>query len=89
MFASKPGYPPVELQSMRKKPEPFIRRLEAVDPFLDLIGLLRPKATRWREIVAAGRWAVAFPKRDDLLFCSVVQGECLLVRPATEPLRLH
>ncbi len=74
---------------MRKKPEPFIRRPEAADPFLDLIGLLRPKATRWRKIVAAGRWAIAFPKRDDLLFCSVVEGECLLVRPATEPLKLH
>lgn len=74
---------------MRKKPEPFTRRPEAVDPFLDLIGLLRPKATRWREIAAAGRWAVAFPKRDDLLFCSVVLGECLLVRPASEPVSLH
>ena len=74
---------------MRKKPEPFIRRPEAADPFLDLIGLLRPKATRWREIVAAGRWAIEFPKRDDLLFCSVVLGECLLVRSATDPLKLH
>ncbi|MCU1321090.1 MAG: transcriptional regulator, AraC family [Acidobacteriaceae bacterium] len=59
-----------------------------MDPFLDLIHLLRPKATLWRQVEAAGRWAISFPKKDDLLFCSVVQGECLVVRPATKPVKL-
>ena len=59
-----------------------------MDPLIDLIQLLRPKATLWRQIEAAGRWGVAFPKKDDLLFCSVVYGECLVVRPNTEPVKL-
>jgi AraC-like DNA-binding protein len=59
-----------------------------MDPFLDLIQLLRPRATLWRRIEADGRWGVSFPKLDDLLFCSVVRGECLIVRPLLEPVRL-
>ena len=56
-----------------------------MDPFLDLIRLLRPQATLWRDIEATGRWAVCFRKRNDLLFCSVARGECLLLRPSTRP----
>ena len=59
-----------------------------MDPFLDLIRLLRPQATLWRHIEATGRWGVVFHERDDLLFCSVARGECLLLRPATEPQKL-
>ena len=74
---------------MRKTLEAFTKTPKAVDPLLDLVSLLRPKATLWREIAATGRWAITFPKRDDLLFCSVLQGECLVVRPAIEPVTLH
>ncbi|WP_419804307.1 AraC family transcriptional regulator [Terriglobus sp.] len=59
-----------------------------MDPLIDLIQLLRPKATLWRQIEASGRWAVSFPKRDDLLFCSVVYGNCLIVRPNMEPVKM-
>lgn len=59
-----------------------------MDPFLDVIQLLRPKATLWRQIDAVGRWAVSFPKKDDLLFCSVVHGECLVVQGPIKPLKL-
>ncbi len=59
-----------------------------MDPLIDLIQLLRPKATLWRQIEANGRWAISFPKRNDLLFCSVEYGKCLVVRPDTEPVKL-
>ena len=59
------------------------------DPFLDLIQLLRPRATVWSRIDAAGRWAISFRKRDDVLFCRVVKGECLLLRPRRTPVRLE
>ena len=52
-----------------------------MDPFLDLIHLLRPQATLWGRTDAVGRWGVSFRKRGDLLFCWVKQGECQLIRP--------
>ncbi len=63
--------------------------LAAVDPFLDLIHLSQPKGTLWGRTEAAGRWALGFHKRDDLLFCWVQRGECLLVRPSEEPVQLR
>ena len=60
-----------------------------MDPFLDLIRLLRPQATLWARIDAAGRWGVSFRKHDDLLFCWVEQGDCLLTRPDIEPVTLQ
>ena len=59
-----------------------------MDLFLDLIRLLRPRATRWGTIRAGGRWAVSFPERHDLLFFRVDRGRCQLLRPGTEPLCL-
>jgi AraC-like DNA-binding protein len=60
-----------------------------MDPFLDLIHLLRPRATLWAQIDAAGRWGVSFRKRDDLLFCWVVKGKCKLMRPRLAPVDLQ
>jgi AraC-like DNA-binding protein len=61
-----------------------------MDPFLDLIRLLRPQATLWGGIDGAGRWGVSFRKRDDLLFCWLERGECLLTRPnPVPPIRLR
>jgi AraC-like DNA-binding protein len=59
-----------------------------MDPFLDLIRLLRPRATLWGGIEAAGRWGVSFRKRDDLLFCWLERGECQLTRPLVAPVFL-
>lgn len=56
-----------------------------LDPFLDLIRLLRPQATLWARIEAAGRWGVSFRKHDDLLFCWVERGTCQLTRPNLPP----
>lgn len=60
-----------------------------MDPFLDLIRLLRPRATLWGGINGVGRWGVSFRKRDDLLFCWVERGECQLTRPLVAPVRLQ
>jgi AraC-like DNA-binding protein len=60
-----------------------------LDPFLDLIQLLRPQATLWAGIDGVGRWGVSFRKRDDLLFCRVQRGKCQLTRPHVEPVHLE
>jgi AraC-like DNA-binding protein len=59
-----------------------------MDPFLDLIRLLRPETTLWGEIRAAGRWAVSFRARHDLLFFRVDRGTCFIFRPDEETLAL-
>lgn len=61
-----------------------------MDPFLDLIRLLRPQATLFGAgLEAAGRWALSFRKRDDLLFCWVESGECQLFRSGSAPRHLR
>jgi len=60
-----------------------------MDPFLDLIRLLRPRATLWGRIDGAGRWGVGFRKRDDLLFCWLERGACQLTRPRRAPVPLQ
>jgi AraC-like DNA-binding protein len=60
-----------------------------MDPFLDLIRLLKPEATLFGAgLEAAGKWALSFQKRDDLLFCWIERGECQLFRPDSAPIRL-
>jgi len=59
------------------------------DPFLDLIRLLRPQATLWGGLDGFGRWGLAFPQRNDILFCWMERGECLLIRPHDDPVRLQ
>ena len=60
-----------------------------MDPFLDLIQLLRPRATLWTRVEASGRWGLSFRQRHDVLFCWIQQGRCELLRPASEALPLH
>ena len=59
-----------------------------MDPLLSLISLLQPRATLWHQIDAAGRWALSFRQREDLLFCWVLQGQCGLLQPDRPPLPL-
>lgn len=59
-----------------------------MDPLVDLIRLLRPSATLWGGIRAAGSWGVSFNQREDLLFCWLETGECQLTRPDAPPLHL-
>jgi len=60
-----------------------------MDPFLDLIRLLRPSATLWGGVEGHGRWGVSFRNRDDLLFCWLERGECQLIRPDALPILLR
>lgn len=60
-----------------------------MDALTDLIGLLRPQATLWGRIKGTGRWGISFRKRDDLLFCWVEAGECLLTRSDTDSVLLR
>lgn len=59
-----------------------------MDPFLDVVQLLRPRATLWSKIEGFGRWGLAFRKHDDVLFCRVERGECHLLRPGQAPVPL-
>ena len=60
-----------------------------MDPFLDLIHLLRPRATLWTRVDASGRWGLSFRQHNDVLFCWVQRGRCELHRPANEVLPLQ
>ena len=64
-------------------------RPKVIDPFLDLIRLLRPQATLWGAIRANGRWGVGFRERHDLLFFRIDCGRFFLLRSNKEPLRLE
>ncbi|MGI4755629.1 MAG: AraC family transcriptional regulator [Janthinobacterium lividum] len=60
-----------------------------MDPFVDVVQLLRPRATLFSKIEGFGQWGLGFRKRDDLLFCRVEQGECYLLRPDLAPVLLR
>ena len=57
-----------------------------MDPLLDLMRLVRPRAALFGGgFDAFGDWGLAFRKRNDLLFCWIERGECQLIRPGCEP----
>ena len=59
-----------------------------MDPLVQWIELLRPRTTLWSRIEAHGSWALGFHARQDMLFCSIVQGSCLLIREGEVPIPL-
>ena len=59
-----------------------------MDPFLDLVRLLRPRAMLWGRTEGTGRWSLGFRKRDDLLFSWIERGSCQLVRSGFAPVQL-
>jgi AraC-like DNA-binding protein len=77
-----------DFASMAESPERVTNRPNAIDPFLDLIRLLRPQATLWGTIRGSGRWGVGFRERHDLLFFRVDRGKFLLLRAKEEPVPL-
>jgi AraC-like DNA-binding protein len=60
-----------------------------MDPFLDLVRLLRPRAMLWGRTEGVGRWSLGFRKREDLLFAWVERGTCQLVRSGFAPVHLQ
>ena len=61
-----------------------------MDPLLDLIRLLKPRAALLGGgLAACGQWGLSFRKRDDLLFCWLEEGSCWLIRPDCAPLALQ
>ena len=61
-----------------------------MDPFLDLIRLLQPRAALLgRGMDAAGDWGLSFPALGDLLFFWIEGGNCQLIRPGCDPLLLE
>lgn len=61
-----------------------------MDPFLDLVRLLRPRAALLgRGMDAAGDWGLSFPALGDLLFFWLEDGDCLLIRSGCAPLSLR
>ncbi|MCC2612155.1 AraC family transcriptional regulator [Neorhizobium sp. Rsf11] len=61
-----------------------------MDPFLDLIRLLHPRAALLgRGIDATGDWGITFPALGDLLFLWLEDGTCQLIRPGCDPLPLN
>lgn len=73
---------------MTRKPEKFMGRPNPTESFLDVVRLLRSRATLWGTIQATGRWGVSFPRRHDLLFFRVDCGSCQFIRPGAEPVGL-
>lgn len=60
-----------------------------MDPFLDLIRLLAPRAALLgRGFDAAGDWGLSFPALGDLLFVWIECGTCQLIRPGSDPVIL-
>ncbi len=61
-----------------------------MDPFLDIIRLLRPSASLMGGgLDAVGDWSLGFRKRDDLLFCWLERGACQLLRQDHPPVDMQ
>jgi len=61
-----------------------------MDPFLDVVRLLRPRAALLgRGMDAAGDWGLSFPALGDLLFFWIEDGICELIRAGCDPLMLN
>jgi AraC-like DNA-binding protein len=60
-----------------------------MDPLVQLVNLLRPQTLLWKRVEGAGGWGLAFPKSQDLIFGTVLGGECLLLRSRAKPVCLR
>lgn len=55
-----------------------------MDPFSQLIQLLRPNGLRWKQLDAYGDWALQFSGHGGLSFCMVVRGNCQIQLPGEQ-----
>lgn len=60
-----------------------------VDPLVDVITLLRPRAVFSKVISGAGAWAVRYSAFGQPSFCTMLEGRCLLTVDKQEPLTLE
>jgi AraC-like DNA-binding protein len=49
----------------------------SVDPLTQTVSLLRPRALFWKQLEAAGDWALQFPANNGVVFCLVAAGDCV------------
>lgn len=59
-----------------------------MEPFADLVALLRPQAAGTKLIEGAGRWAVRYSRVEQAGFGLVLAGECWLAVDGEAPLRM-
>lgn len=55
-----------------------------MDPFTQLIQLLRPNGLRWKQLDAHGDWALQFSEHSGLSFCMVAKGNCQIQLPGEQ-----
>ena len=60
-----------------------------VDPLVDVITLLRPRAVFSKVISGAGAWAVRYSAFGQPSFCTMLEGRCVLTVDPQEPLTLE
>jgi AraC-like DNA-binding protein len=60
----------------------------AADPLSDVLAALGARSVRRTRLEAAGDWAMTFPARARLKFVAVLRGECWILLPDQQPLRL-
>lgn len=60
-----------------------------MDPFSDVIALLRPSTAVAKPISGRGRWGVRYTAHDAPGFAIVLQGNCWLSFEGGEPIRFH
>jgi AraC-like DNA-binding protein len=60
-----------------------------VDPLVDVITLLRPRAVFSKVISGAGAWAVRYSAFGQPSFCTMLEGQCVLKVDQQEPLTLE
>ncbi|QBK04566.1 AraC family transcriptional regulator [Hylemonella gracilis] len=60
-----------------------------VDPLVDVITLLRPRAVFSKVISGAGAWAVRYSAFGQPSFCTMLEGRCLLTVDQQAPLTLE
>jgi hypothetical protein len=51
-----------------------------LDPFSQVIGLLRPRELSWRMIEVRAPWAIRFPAVEAVVFGEMIEGTCTLER---------
>lgn len=59
-----------------------------MDPFTQLIQLLRPNGLRWKQLDAHGDWALQFSGHSGMSFCMVAKGNCQIQLPGEQPKEL-